>query len=207
MPWSISEHQGRGLPPVSPNMGGGGGYQVAHRPDPNSGMELFKRGQGAPQAQGGFNPAITASGESALSANLGLQQRGMQNRQQFDQAESARNPYHNIGAPVDPMWEGLKQALYERGTGEIQTGGVGGMDMSRGQTTMGPTSQGGGITHMGQNSGFFDTQSPSMNGLIRAAGTNPGLDQQRGEQAAAQAVDSYGMANYNRKMDQRRRGI
>lgn len=99
----------------------------------------------------GMNPTITDSGESALSRNVGLQQRGMQNRRQYEQAESSRNPSHNIGAPVDPMWEGLKQAIYESGADQVQTGAAAGWDATP---------------------GFYDTQAPSMNGLSDAMKMN-----------------------------------
>lgn len=90
-----------------------GGYQRAAQPNPNSGMATYARGQ-----QDTTNP---------LGAGIGQMQRGMANRQAYDY-EASTAP-RATGAPnfinsvlPDARWEGLKQALAERGTDKLRTG-------------------------------------------------------------------------------------
>lgn len=151
MPFSITERNTSRRPSVSAMAQGG--YAVAQRPNPNDAMSTYQRGQpGVPQS--GMNPAVTDTGESALSANVGLMQRGQEARRAYDAAESQRNPTHNIGVAADPMWEAVKQSLYERGAGSLTE------DAGRDSQY-----QGGGETAATRKSGFYGSQRPSMNGL------------------------------------------
>src|SRR5258706_9926271 len=71
----------------------GGGFARVSRPDPNDAMALYAQSHGqagaGPHASmehpvSAWSPAVTNTGESALSANLGLLARATQNRQAFN---------------------------------------------------------------------------------------------------------------------------
>lgn len=125
-----------------------GGFARAVRPDPNDPMDVYRRavGDGLVLGQHGSSQLpthsgatfVTGNGESALSQNIALEQRGVAQTLQSELADRQRNMFTPIRTvPLDPRWAALHQALFEAGTDKIQTGARAGM---------GPR-------------GFFDTQA------------------------------------------------
>lgn len=103
-----------------------------------------------------MQPFITDTGESALSANVGRQVRGLAHRRAYDQEQMLAGRPASGGPAADPAWQGLFQALDESGASKVRTGEAGNMG--------GP--------------GFFEQQDPnnlqrqSLKGLLAAKDIN-----------------------------------
>lgn len=145
MPFNVQEFDNRKMPSMRALTSGG--YEVGQRPNPNSGMATFKRGQ--QQAAQQTNP---------LGQGIDQQQRGMASRNAYDFEKSRES--HAVGGPStlstvlpDARWEGVFQALQDRGVDKLATGAA----------------------KFGQAPGFFDTQSnansPSMQALKQQLAT------------------------------------
>lgn len=150
-----------------------GGFARADRPDPNDPMDVYRRavGDGLVSGQHGSTQLpthsgatfVANSGESALSQNLALEQRGVARTLESELADRQRNMFTPIRTvPLDRKWAALHQALFEAGTDKIQTGARAGM---------GPR-------------GFFDTQATMSTPerqraeLLKAMELNGGRDDQ-----------------------------
>lgn len=141
--------------PVSARQGGG--FDRASTPNPNSAIETYRRSHGGPQVEGAYvsaqmpnaqsNPALDASGESALSRNIALAQRGRDTQQDYYAGEAARRAAAgNTGPaaqtplrpfPMDARFTALLQALFESGADKLSTGAA----------------------HFRDKPGFFDVQN------------------------------------------------
>ncbi len=134
-----------------------GGFTREGTPNPNDAMATYKRGAGSvpvgAYAGGGdrtgtLPPFLAGSGESALSANLGLLQRAKDTRAAYDMGEVDRRAQAgNTGLaaiaplamlPMDQRFDALLQALAERGVSKLSTGAA----------------------HFRDAPGFFDQQNP-----------------------------------------------
>ena len=162
MPWTVSSVRPLATPLRTRTTPGGQRLrQSSTPPNPNSGIATYQRGL-SPAMTGGFNPTIAAEGQSALGQNVNLIQRGMQHRQQFEDArrmDPSTSVLHKVSQRqglASPSVEGLQQALFERGTDIIQTGGDAGMDSLRNYN---PEKR---ETFYTRRPGFFDTQTPSI---------------------------------------------
>lgn len=160
MPWSVSETPlGRRLP-VQANATGG--YSRMSTPNPNSGMETFKR-----QRQQG-----PTQGDPRQPANLAMLNQAADETDRADQAQyeqELKNEQQNKGVlgPIDTlgkssmnsmrmgqnalsMWRPFLQSLKNVGAGSVRTGAAAGM----------------------QGPGFYDEQAPSIAGVMSASQMN-----------------------------------
>jgi hypothetical protein len=138
MPFSVQEFDNRRMPSLRALARGG--YEVAQKPDPNSGMATFQRGQ--QQATQDTNP---------LGQGIDQQQRGMASRSAYDFDKSRET--HAVGGPStlntvlpDARWEGVFQALQDRGVDKLASGAA----------------------KFGDAPGFFDTQNSSNSPAMQA---------------------------------------
>lgn len=134
-----------------------GGFDRVIRPDPNDAISTYRRNNGTSHVEGAYvspqmpnaasNPAIADSGESALSRNINLAQRGRDTQQQYYAGEADRRAAAgNTGIaaqaplapfPMDARFSALLQALFETGASKLSTGAA----------------------HFKDKPGFFDVQN------------------------------------------------
>lgn len=118
--------------PVTANPAGG--FTPGQIPDPNKDYYASHLQQGVssmnPMASTkAGNPAISGTGESALSQNLGLATRGRQQREAYDAAQREKNMF-TMPRNVLPTMnvDALTQALFENRAGKVRTSGAAGYD-------------------------------------------------------------------------------
>lgn len=118
MPFTVTESALTGRrPAVIPNQGGG--FSRVQTPDPNSGMATYKRSHGA-TATRGMDPTVTASGESAASANQQLMLRALMHA--AEQEQQRLFPTQQVGPArnmnFQPILEGIHTAEHRTDPGE-----------------------------------------------------------------------------------------
>lgn len=151
MPITISTRPLRTRQAVTANPTGG--YSVAERPDPNSGIATYDRN------------AVSKPND----LGIGLMQRGMATSQAEDAAH-AQDAFHrgvltNIVAR-DPKWQGLFQALAEAGANKVRTGSAAEWDAEG-------ASPGFFESQPSQMSRAVNTMSPRERALMDAMKKNP----------------------------------
>ena len=86
---------------------------------------------------------------------VGLQQRGMEHAKEYRQQEFRKDPRTLSGPLPSPMWEGLFQAMKEKGVSKIQGGpSAPGSNQVRGQSVQ-PDYFTGGATFMGRQNADY----------------------------------------------------
>lgn len=111
-----------------------GGYGRVSTPNPNAASATYRRRNGSPVAGAttggdvfkttGFDPHLVAGGRSALSENIGREQRAAEHAKAFDDAEQQKNMFGVTSlrsVPRDPAWNMLFQALAEAGATRVGT--------------------------------------------------------------------------------------
>lgn len=169
MPWSVSESPlGRRLPVTSANAMGG--YNRAMTPNPNNPMATYKRenptaqlgDSGSPQMGSPANDPRQPVSEAALNMDADLTDQSALNRWgasrqhdvqqgQMTQGQATMGNFNDRFSQTQNKimggsWRGMLQALKNKGVSGLSTGAAAGM----------------------QDPGFFDTQDPSLAGVLQA---------------------------------------